>query len=101
MDIFDLAGSLVEQYEGFSRSFANIRANDIKAQIDAEYDSKRFWPEPVLQINPEYKAGASVAELVKQGILHPGCGDIFKGWTLRYHQEIAAGFGSEGKDFIV
>lgn len=101
MDIFDLAGSLVEQYEGFSRSFANIRADDIKAQIDAEYDSKRFWPEPVLQINPEYKAGASVAELVKQGILHPGCGEIFKGWTLRYHQEIAAGFGSEGKDFIV
>jgi len=101
MDIFDLAGSLVEQYEGFSRSFANIRAPDIKAQIDAEYDSRRFWPEPVLQINPEYKTGATVAELVEHGTLHRGCGQIFKGWTLRYHQELAAEFGSAGKDFIV
>lgn len=101
MDIFDLAGSLVQQYEGFSRSFANIRADDIKAQIDAEYDSKRFWPEPVLQINPEYKAGATVAELVARGRIHPGCAEIFRGWTLRYHQEMAAEFGADGKDFIV
>jgi Lhr-like helicase len=101
MDVFDLARSLVEQYEGFSRSFANIRAEDIKAQIDAEYELKRFWPEPVLQINPEYKAGATVAELVARGRIHPGCAEIFPGWTLRYHQEMAAEFGAEGKDFIV
>lgn len=101
MDIFDLAGSLVEQYEGFSRSFANIRAEDIKAQIDAEYNSKRFWPEPVLQINPEYKSGATVADLVARGRIHPGCAEVFRGWTLRYHQEMAAEFGAEGKDFIV
>jgi len=101
MDVFDLARSLVDQYEGFSRSFATIRSADIKAQIDSEYASRRFWPEPVIQINPEYKSGASVDELVDDGILHPGCGDIFRGWTLRHHQQLAAQFGAEGKDFIV
>lgn len=101
MDVFDLARSLVDQYEGFSRSFANIKAPDIFRQIDAEYASKRFWPEPVLQINPEYKPGATVAQLVEEGVLHPGCGDIFSGWTLRYHQQMAAQFGADGKDFIV
>ncbi len=101
MDVFDLARSLVDQYEGFSRSFANIRAEDIKAQIDAEYDSKRFWPEPVLQINPEYKLGATVADLVDQGTLHPGCGEIFKDWTLRHHQQVAAEFGVNGDDLVV
>lgn len=101
MDVFDLARSLVDQYEGFSRSFANIKSKDIFDQIDAEYASRRFWPEPVLQINPEYKPGATVARLVDEGVLHPGCGDIFSGWTLRYHQQLAAEFGTEGKDFIV
>jgi ATP-dependent helicase YprA (DUF1998 family) len=62
---------------------------------------KRFWPEPTLQINPRFKNGASVAELVQQRLLHPGCGVIFKDWQLRTHQSEAIVLDHEHKSFVV
>jgi hypothetical protein len=73
MDVFALRESLIDQYASFARSFTTIRAGDIRAQVQAEYDGGRFWPEPLLQINPRFRAGRSVAELVADGTLHPKC----------------------------
>jgi Lhr-like helicase len=101
MNVFELSRSVIAEYENFSRSFTRISASDIKAQIDAEYASKRFWPEPTLQINPRFKDGATVAELVKQRLLHPACGSIFKDWQLRTHQSEAIVLDHGKKSFVV
>jgi hypothetical protein len=42
---------------GFATSFTTIHADDIRAQVEAIYAEGRFWPEPLLQINPSYKEG--------------------------------------------
>lgn len=76
--IFQFRDSLIEDYARFSRSFTKIDAPDIRAVIDEEYDKGRYWPEPLVQINPNYCRENTVAELVAEGILHPGCGTLFK-----------------------
>ena len=53
MDVFDLDRSLVSDYERFARSFTQIKAADIRAQVEGIYASKRFWPEPLISINPK------------------------------------------------
>jgi len=35
VDIFDLDQALIERYESFARSFSEIRAPEIRAQVDA------------------------------------------------------------------
>ena len=59
MDVFDLDGALVKDYERFARSFTKIRAEDIRPKVDALYASRRFWPEPLISINPHFERGAS------------------------------------------
>ena len=48
MNVFDLDRALVSDYERFARSFTQIRAADIRVQVENLYASSRFWPEAVL-----------------------------------------------------
>jgi hypothetical protein len=54
-DIFQFRDELIDEYASFSRSFAKIQAGDIKAFVDNSYNAGRYWPEPLIQINPNYK----------------------------------------------
>lgn len=76
--IFQFRDSLIDEYARFSRSFTKIDAADIQSEIDAEYDKGRYWPEPLVQINPNYRRENTVADLVAEGILHRGCEVLFK-----------------------
>jgi hypothetical protein len=78
MDVFDLDRTLVSDYEKFSRSFSVVTADDLKHGIDAIYAGRRFWPEPLLQLNPHYAPGGSVLDLVRDGTLDPGCASYFR-----------------------
>ena len=79
MNVFDLDRAMIDEYAAFSRSFTKIRAQDIRDQIDAAYATRKYWPEPILQINPHYKRDKSVSDLVREGVLHPGCNVVFCG----------------------
>lgn len=68
MDIFDLDRALIGRYEAFARSFSEIHAPEIRAQVDAAYAEQRFWPEPLITINPRFEGGASIDELVAQEV---------------------------------
>jgi hypothetical protein len=85
MDVFSLRESLVDQYSAFARSFTQIRAPDIRQQIAGAYESGRFWPDPLIQINPRYKPGRSVGELVAAGTLHPRCEELFDVQLYQHH----------------
>ncbi|HNQ08834.1 MAG TPA: DEAD/DEAH box helicase [Giesbergeria sp.] len=94
MDVFEFRKQLVDEYAQFTRSFTRIRADDIRTHVDQEYDSQRYWPEPLIQINPNFRSGGTVDELVQAGQLDPACSDIFRlgksassaGVTLPLHQ---------------
>ena len=75
MNVFDLDQAMIEEYAAFSRSFTKIRADDIRDQIDVAYATRKYRPEPILQINPHYKRDQSVAQLVRGRVLHEGCDD--------------------------
>src|SRR5262245_11586013 len=93
LDIFALRDSVIAEYKHFATSFTTIHAPDIKAQVEAIYAEERYWPEPLIQINPSYKRSTDIRSLVDRGVLDPGCADIFqtKGTPLSLykHQEQA------------
>jgi hypothetical protein len=60
VNVFDLDEALVRDYERFARSFTRIRSKDIQDQVETLYSSDRFWPEPLLSINPRFEPGDSV-----------------------------------------
>jgi hypothetical protein len=77
MTIFNLDRYVVQEYERFARSFTNIRANDLKDKIENAYAGNRFWPEPMIQLNPRFKRGSTVDRLVQTGDLIPGVAKSF------------------------
>lgn len=107
MNVFDLDNDLIDRYENFARSFTDIRSADLKAQIDAIYDSDIFWPEPLIGLNPRYCSGGSVAELSDTGAADPALGEIFAlgepraPITLHRHQEQAFHKAKLNKNYIV
>jgi superfamily II DNA/RNA helicase len=105
LDVFSLRDSVVEEYKRFATSFTTIYAPDIRDQIDAIYAEQRYWPEPLIQINPSYKRTVDVGALVKDRVLDPGCAELFqadgRSLSLYKHQEQAIALASEGESFVV
>ncbi|MCL2726736.1 MAG: DEAD/DEAH box helicase, partial [Polyangiaceae bacterium] len=106
MDVFSLRDSIVSEYSKFATSFTTIHAADIRAQIEAIYSKARFWPDPLLQINPNYKRGLSLETLIANGALHARIADIFRDddgapLSLYKHQAQAVDLAWQGKSFVV
>lgn len=77
-NIFEFRNSVIEEYERFSRSFTTIAASDIRDYVEMEYRQHRYWPEPLIQINPNYQRSGTVQELAIAGTIHSECARIFK-----------------------
>jgi hypothetical protein len=77
MTIFDLDRYVVGEYERFARSFTTIRAGDLRDKLNQADASNRFWPEPMIQLNPRFKGGGTVGQLVRSGDLAAGIDKIF------------------------
>ena len=105
LDVFALRDSVVDEYTRFATSFTTIHAPDIREQVEAIYAEDRYWPEPLIQINPNYKRTTDVDSLVASGVLDPGCADIFRAngeaLSLYKHQEQAIALAAEGESFVV
>ena len=71
LDVFALRDSVVDEYKRFATSFTTIHAPDIREQVEAIYAEDRYWPEPLIQINPSYRQPTDVGTLVAEGVLHP------------------------------
>ena len=105
-DIFDLRDNLIEDFSVFSRSFTKVAAQDIQDKLDEEYAIGRYWPEPLVQINPHYLRQGTIDQYVKDGSLHAGCALIFRTkkdvpYTLYRHQEEALLLASKKESFVV
>src|SRR2546429_375600 len=105
VDVFDLDRTLVMDYASFARSFTQIRARDIREQVNAIYASRRFWPEPLITINPHFERGVSVEALVADGSLHPDVACVFRvdgqSITLYRHQMQSVAKATARQSFAV
>jgi Lhr-like helicase len=105
MDVFSLRDSVVGEYRKFATSFTTIHAEDIRAQVEAIYSEGRFWPDPLLQINPSYKRGLNLETLIANGALDPRTAEIFRvegaPLSLYKHQEQAVVLASQGESYVV
>lgn len=111
MDVFEFRDKLVSDYSDFTRSFTRIQAADISSFVDETYNSERYWPAPLIQVNPNFKAGHSVEELVQAGNIHPKCAEIFRsgktaasqGVPLKLfrHQEEAISLAAAGESYVL
>jgi ATP-dependent helicase YprA (DUF1998 family) len=105
MDVFDLDDTLIQDYARFARSFTKIRAADIQTQVEDIYERRRFWPEPLVSINPHFERDVTVADLVADGSLHQETGKIFRlpgeSLTLFRHQAQALAKANARQSFVV
>lgn len=105
MKAFDFDCQLIERYASFSRSFTKIRSADLSTAIEAEYNAGRFWPDSLLSLNPRFKSGPSIDELVGSGDLDEATGRIFRFGSdplrLHRHQAQSIAKARAGKSYVV
>ena len=105
MKAFEFDKNLISSYERFSRSFCHVRAEDINAEINRQYDEGRFWPDALLSLNPRFLSGLTVDDLVASGVLDEATGKIFrknlKPITFYKHQEQSITKARAGQSFVV
>lgn len=112
LDVFSLRDAVVGEYKKFATSFTTIHAEDIRQQVDAIYADNRYWPEPLIQINPSYRLTTTVGALTTSGVLHPTCAEMFRTspspdlpqgepLALYKHQEQAIALASQGESYVV
>ncbi|MBN9410914.1 MAG: hypothetical protein J0H69_17355 [Burkholderiales bacterium] len=76
-DVFQFRNQLVDRYSNFSRSFVRIAADDIQKEVERQYQDGRYWPEPLVQINPNYQRKGTVATQFSAALDEP-----FSSWLL-------------------
>jgi ATP-dependent helicase YprA (DUF1998 family)/very-short-patch-repair endonuclease len=111
MDVFQLRDSLISDYREYITSFINIKDQRIKQYVDRQIEDGLLWPDALVQLNPAFQTGKSIDALIDEGILHPGCREIFKrksesdpiGKALRLykHQEDSIRTARDEKSYVL
>ncbi|MGI5122302.1 protein kinase domain-containing protein [Marinactinospora thermotolerans] len=78
MDVFGIHADLINEYESFTKSATVIRDPRISGFVEDDLAAKSQWPDPWLSLNPFFADGGQVTDLVRDGILHPRCAEIFQ-----------------------
>ncbi|MEI6309375.1 MAG: DEAD/DEAH box helicase, partial [bacterium] len=106
MSIFKLHGAILNDYRQYVHSFMTISDERIRAFVEDQLTKKNtLWPEPLIQLNPDYEKGPTVEALVSQGKLHPLVAQIFrahgKSIHLYRHQAEAISKALAWRHFVV
>ena len=110
MDAFRLREELIREYAFYVSSFVRINDSRISKQVHESIDGGALWPDPLIQLNPQFEPGHTVEELVQRGTLHPECARIFalKGrgappipLRLHKHQEQAIEAAQTGVNYVL
>ena len=93
LDIFNFRNEIIGDYRRYIESFLKIRDTKVREFVNQELEKGQLWTNPLVQLNPKYRPGATVTELVNSGILHPECTQYFskngKPFHFHYHQQQA------------
>jgi ATP-dependent helicase YprA (DUF1998 family) len=86
-NVFSFRDRLIAEYSSFSRSFTRIAADDILRVVEQEYAAGRYWPEPLIQINPNYQRKGTIQALADEGVVHKACAEIFQVGKAEGHSQ--------------
>jgi serine/threonine protein kinase/superfamily II DNA/RNA helicase len=78
MDVFAVHADLIREYAGFTQSSTVIRDSRISGFVEDDLRAKSQWPDPWLSLNPFFADGGQVTDLVRDGLLHAKCAEIFQ-----------------------
>ena len=112
MDIFNFRNQLIDDYTEYVRSFIRIQDERINGVVTREMQDGALWPHPLIQLNPFFKPGKTIDELVDEGVLQEPCRRIFRrgksaadpfGQPLRlyHHQEEAIRIAHNGHNYVL
>ncbi len=111
MNVFELRNALIDDYASYISSFIQICNPRIKEYVDKSITEGLLWPDPLIQLNPNFQAGKSIDDLVNEGILQKECKRIFRrkqnkndfGQPLRLHkhQEDAVRIALNGFNYVL
>ena len=111
MDVFNLRKTLVEDYSSYISSFIQIQNPAIKEYVEQQLEDGLLWPDPLIQLNPSFKPGTQIEELVDEGVLHETCRQVFrikpepdsfgKPLRLHQHQEEAVRIARGGNNYVL
>ncbi|MDB9347164.1 DEAD/DEAH box helicase [Nodularia spumigena CS-588/05] len=93
LDIFNFRNQIIGDYRRYIESFLKIRDNKVREFVNQQLEKGQLWTNPLVQLNPKYRPGVTVTELVNKGILHPDCTQYFSKngnpFHFHYHQQQA------------
>jgi ATP-dependent helicase YprA (DUF1998 family) len=111
LNVFRLRDEVVDGYADYVRSFLTIADPHIKGYVEDRLAEGHLWPEALVQLNPAFEPGASIDELVAQGVLHPETSRVFRrrketfpeGDPLRLHrhQDEAVRIARTGASYVL
>lgn len=112
MDAFGIRNKMIDGYRSFSEGFVDIQDRRIAEKVEEESSQGRQWPDPWLSLNPSFKSGGSIDELVNRGLLHDECRRVFRAknsrddrgareLTLHQHQADAVKIASSRQSYVL
>lgn len=112
MDAFGIRNKMIDGYRSFSEGFVDIQDRRIAQAVEEQSNQGRQWPDPWLSLNPSFKSGGSIGELVNRGLLHDECGRVFRvkrsrddhgvrELTLYQHQADAVKIASSRQSYVL
>ncbi|MBU4337818.1 MAG: DEAD/DEAH box helicase [Actinobacteria bacterium] len=101
MDAFALRDAVISDYRNYIEGFLTIKDPRIDAFVKDKFQAGTLWPEPLLQLNPQYEKPASIGELIEEGVLHPECRSIFGDLKLYAHQVQAIETAARWEHYIL
>ncbi|MFG0319180.1 MAG: DEAD/DEAH box helicase [Planctomycetota bacterium JB042] len=111
MDVFELRRQLIQGYGDYVESFIRIRDDRVRERVGSALTGGHLWPDPLIQLNPSFEAGGTVAEPVDEGLLHEKCRQIFRigkeagdpgrPMRLHRHQTDAIRAAREGANYVL
>ncbi|MDO9530028.1 MAG: DEAD/DEAH box helicase [Syntrophales bacterium] len=111
MNIFGLRDRLIKDYSDYIQSFILIKDSKIRDRVEDEFTRGLLWPDPLIQLNPSFKPGKWIDELVQGGVLNEECRRIFRikespddegqSLLLHQHQADAINAAKTGKNYVL
>lgn len=90
MQPFIFNQSIRDSYKRYVKTTFPIKSEILSAKFDEQIEKNNLiWKGPYISLSSEFKDGKTVDELFDEGLLHQESTNIFHGWKLRYHQELA------------
>jgi len=78
MNVFRLRQEVLGDFASYVRSFQRFSDERIADLVERALATGHLWPEALVQLNPAFEPGGTIDQLVEEGVLHPGCRQVFR-----------------------